>query len=192
MTVKQSAAPADHQEQDSDGPISGLNVETDLGNFAFTLNTRLAPYTCAYFHDLAASGTLDNSAIFRIVSPKNTIGLNASTDIEVVQIGTRHAMDQQRDAVVHEPTNTTGLRHRQWTVSAARFEVGELYQSFFICMRDEPSLDFGGERSPDGRGFAAFGEVVSGFDTLLRAFSLAEDNELLSQNISVHRVTPMK
>jgi len=30
---------------------------------------------------------------------------------------------------------------------------------FFICIGDQPSLDFGGGRNPDGQGFAAFGRV---------------------------------
>ncbi|HYD43836.1 MAG TPA: peptidylprolyl isomerase, partial [Phenylobacterium sp.] len=33
---------------------------------------------------------------------------------------------------------------------------------FFICIGDNPALDFGGQRNPDGQGFAAFGKVVEG------------------------------
>ena len=29
-----------------------------------------------------------------------------------------------------------------------------------------PSLDFGGARNPDGQGFAAFGQVVAGMETV--------------------------
>ena len=36
--------------------------------------------------------------------------------------------------------------------------------AFFICIGDQPSLDFGGMRNPDGQGFAAFGRVVEGMD----------------------------
>ena len=35
---------------------------------------------------------------------------------------------------------------------------------FFICIGDQPSLDFGGKRNPDGQGFAAFGRVTKGMD----------------------------
>ena len=38
--------------------------------------------------------------------------------------------------------------------------------SFFICIGDQPSLDFGGRRNPDGQGFAAFGRVTRGMDVV--------------------------
>ena len=34
----------------------------------------------------------------------------------------------------------------------------------FICIGDQPELDFGGKRNPDGQGFAAFGRVLRGLD----------------------------
>ena len=37
---------------------------------------------------------------------------------------------------------------------------------FFICIGDQPELDFGGRRNPDGQGFAAFGRVVKGMDVV--------------------------
>ena len=37
---------------------------------------------------------------------------------------------------------------------------------FFICIGDQPELDFGGKRNPDGQGFAAFGKVVKGMDVV--------------------------
>ena len=65
--------------------------------------------------------------------------------------------------IAHEPTNHTGLRHRNGTISIARNEVGTGGAgAFFICIGDQPELDFGGKRNPDGQGFAAFGHVTSG------------------------------
>jgi peptidyl-prolyl cis-trans isomerase A (cyclophilin A) len=37
-------------------------------------------------------------------------------------------------------------------------------------MRDEPCLDAGGARNPDGLGFAVFGYVSEGFEELQRIF----------------------
>jgi peptidyl-prolyl cis-trans isomerase A (cyclophilin A) len=62
------------------------------------------------------------------------------------------------------------LRHLRGTVSLARFLPGAVYHSFFVCMRDEPALDQGGARNPDGLGFAAFGQVVRGFEHLHRLY----------------------
>jgi peptidyl-prolyl cis-trans isomerase A (cyclophilin A) len=52
----------------------------------------------------------------------------------------------------------------------ARTEPGSATSEFFICIGDQPELDFGGKRNPDGQGFAAFGRVVEGMD-VVRKFS---------------------
>jgi len=38
--------------------------------------------------------------------------------------------------------------------------------SFSIVIGDQPEMDFGGRRNPDGQGFAAFGRVVRGLDVV--------------------------
>jgi peptidyl-prolyl cis-trans isomerase A (cyclophilin A) len=48
----------------------------------------------------------------------------------------------------------------------ARSKPGSAASSFFICVNDQPELDFGGRRNPDGQGFAAFGRVVEGMDVV--------------------------
>ena len=53
---------------------------------------------------------------------------------------------------------------------------------WFICINDQPSLDFGGARNPDGQGFAAFGRVVQGMD-VVRAIQRAP-------NTDAQRLTP--
>jgi peptidyl-prolyl cis-trans isomerase A (cyclophilin A) len=82
----------------------------------------------------------------------------------------------------------TGLRHMKGTVSLARFAPGAVYHSFFICLRDEPALDFGGARHPDGQGFAAFGWVARGFDIVQRIFAHAEAEEYLRNVIGIERI----
>jgi peptidyl-prolyl cis-trans isomerase A (cyclophilin A) len=50
----------------------------------------------------------------------------------------------------------------------ARGAPGSASSEFFICINDQPELDFGGARNPDGQGFAAFGRVVQGMDIVRR------------------------
>jgi peptidyl-prolyl cis-trans isomerase A (cyclophilin A) len=38
--------------------------------------------------------------------------------------------------------------------------------SFSIVIGNQPGMDFGGRRNPDGQGFAAFGHVVRGMDAV--------------------------
>lgn len=105
--------------------------------------------------------------------------------IEVIQAGLFYEVGDDFFHLKHEPTHETGLSHMKWTVSAARYDVGQNYPSFFICMRDEPSLDHGGARHPDGQGFAAFGTLIAGFDVVEKIYAQAESEEFLKKNIKI-------
>lgn len=163
-----------------------LRVVTARGAFSLCLDYRRSPVTCRYFAELAVAGRLDGSSVFRIVTPDNEP--DEAGAISVVQLGLRGERRADRIPMPHESTQLTGLRHRRWTVSAARFRVGELYGSFFICMRDEPCLDHGGARNPDHEGFAAFGRVDSGYETLADLHRQAGPSAILENPIPVHRV----
>ena len=105
----------------------------------------------------------------------------------MIQGGLRHQREDLAPVIPHETTAMTGLRHLKGTVSLARFAPGAVYHSFFICLRDEPVLDFGGARHPDGQGFAAFGRVVEGFDVVQRIYARAEEAEYLKNAIAIRR-----
>jgi peptidyl-prolyl cis-trans isomerase A (cyclophilin A) len=59
---------------------------------------------------------------------------------------------------------------------------------FFICIGDQPELDFGGRRNPDGQGFAAFGRVVSGMDVVRRIQQSPADGQRLTPEIKILRI----
>lgn len=101
--------------------------------------------------------------------------------------------------ITHESTNLTGLRHRSATISIGRDAVGTgTAGAFFICIGDQPELDFGGTRNPDGQGFAAFGHVTRGMELIRKIWALktkgpagSPDGELIASPIrilSAHRV----
>jgi peptidyl-prolyl cis-trans isomerase A (cyclophilin A) len=60
---------------------------------------------------------------------------------------------------------------------------------WFICINDQPSLDFGGARNPDGQGFAAFGRVVSGMD-VVRKIQQAPSSSNRTSNTEAQKLTP--
>lgn len=165
-----------------------LSFDSPFGAVRILMRVDCAPETCQYFSDLVENGAFEAASIFRIVT---TSGIQSSADseIDVLQAGPAQQFSGPRHVMKHEATSTTGLRHKKWTVSAARFDLGELYGSFFICLRDEPALDFGGSRQPDGQGFAAFGEVVSGFECLENIFMQAEASDLLQKQIPITNVS---
>lgn len=157
---------------------------TKFGSFVIALDHAAAPATCAYFAQKFREPQFVDARIFRIVTETNS-SVNAAAPIEVIQLGIDHSNEVQLDRIEHESTDRTGRTHSQWTVSAARHRPGEVYPSCFICMRDEPELDFGGKRNADGAGFAAFGRVTSGFSALQRIFECAEDTDYLAEPIPV-------
>jgi peptidyl-prolyl cis-trans isomerase A (cyclophilin A) len=163
-------------------------VEVSSADFPFTIGVleQRAPISSRYFLNDVDTGLLDGSFIFRIVT----------REIEVIQMGSCETNSHIAPTIEHEPTGATGLRHVQGTVSLARFAPGAVYHSCFVCMRDEPSLDQGGARNPDGMGFAAFGFVASGFEDLQRLFAahrMRRLPEYLEEPIRLdrfHRITP--
>lgn len=161
-----------------------MTIITPLGQFQIKLDGVRAPATVDYFKQLVGEGKLDNSSIFRIVNSQNN-SYNPDCPINVVQGGLPENGRELLPYLKHESTLITGITHKKWTVSAARMGVGEAYGSFFITMRDEPALDYGGGRHPDGQGFAAFGEVIAGHAVLEEIFQRAEPKEYLRQKIPI-------
>ncbi|MEH6515856.1 MAG: peptidylprolyl isomerase [Halioglobus sp.] len=164
-----------------------LTVHTELGEFDITLAPNQAPITCEYFCELATEHSLDQGAIFRITSPVNHSDKD-DHPIGVIQLGLQAGLDATRTTITHESTDKSGLVHDKWTVSAARFELGEVYGSFFICMREDSALNHGGQRTADGQGYAAFGTVTDGHDILEQIYARAQPQELLDVPISVQTV----
>jgi peptidyl-prolyl cis-trans isomerase A (cyclophilin A) len=133
------------------------------------------------------AGLYDGSSFFRIVTLANQ-RVEQTRRIAVIQGGLRHEREDLPAVIPHETTAVTSLRHLKGTVSLARFAPGAVYHSFFICLRDEPALDFGGARHPDRQGFAAFGRVAEGFEVVERIFARAEAQEYLKNEIRIERV----
>ena len=159
--------------------------KTELGEFEIELSIAEAPITAGYFRDFITSGNLDGSSFYRIVTRDNAT-LRAENPIQVIQGGLKEKDAQTIPPIEHEPTSQTGLTHAKWTLSTSRHCPGETFGSFFICMRDEPELDCGGKRHPDGLGFAAFGRVVSGFDVIEQIFARGEASEYLEVPVIIN------
>lgn len=140
-------------------------IETQLGNIIVEVDTVRAPLTALNFLQYVESGTYDNAVFYRVVRPDNQP--DNDVKIEVIQGGC--FVEPQPESVLliaHETTQASGILHMDGTLSMARMEPGTASTEFFICVGDQPELDFGGKRNPDGQGFAAFGKVVAGMDVV--------------------------
>lgn len=140
-------------------------MSTSAGAVVIELYPDAAPVTVANFLEHVDRNHYRNSFIYRVVRMDNQAQNNIK--IEVIQGGLGDAEeDLSFDPIVHETTESTGILHTDGVISMARLEPGTATSEFFICLNDQPELDFGGQRNPDGQGFAAFGKVVKGMDVV--------------------------
>ena len=170
------------------GSVVRTRVDTEIGTFVIEVDPAVAPVTVANYLAHVDRRLLDQARVYRVVTLANQPP-DTRFKIEVVQWG----MDRDDDrsplpAIAHETTRETGLLHLDGTVSMARSQPGTASSEFFICIGDQPALDFGGGRNPDGQGFAAFGKVVSGQDVVRALHARGEASQRLSQPIAIRSV----
>lgn len=165
-------------------------VDTPLGPFVIEVNPAVAPITVANYLAYVDRGLLKHPSVYRIVTRANQTP-DTAHKIEVVQWGL-NLPDEAKPllpAIAHETTQQTGLRHRDGTVSMARNQPGTATAEFFICVGDQPALDFGGGRNPDGQGFAAFGQVVQGMEVVRALHARGGAEQWLKTPIALGGVT---
>jgi cyclophilin family peptidyl-prolyl cis-trans isomerase len=112
---------------------------------------------------------------------------NQPTDevkIEVIQGGLLPA-EKCFAPIPFERTSVTGLKHVDGAISMARSAPDSATSSFFICVGDQPELDFGGKRNKDGQGFAAFGKVVYGMDKVKKIQQSPGEGQILSPPVKI-------
>lgn len=163
-------------------------VRTELGDIVLELDAKRAPGTTANFLRYVDAGHYDGGTFHRTVTLDNQP--ESPVKIEVIQAGVNP--DRAREGfppIPLERTSVTGLLHKDGTVSMARGAPDSATSGWFICINDQPSLDFGGARNPDGQGFAAFGRVVSGMD-VVRRIQRAPSSSNRATNVEAQRLTP--
>ncbi len=165
-----------------------VRVQTELGDIVLELDPKRAPGTTANFLRYVDAGHYDGGTFHRTVKMDNQP--ESPVKIEVIQAGVN--ADRTKDgfpAIPLERTSVTGLAHKDGAVSMARGAPDSAASGWFICINDQPSLDFGGARNPDGQGFAAFGRVVSGMD-VVRKIQQAPSSSNRTSNTEAQRLTP--
>jgi peptidyl-prolyl cis-trans isomerase A (cyclophilin A) len=167
-------------------------MKTDLGDILVEVYPDRAPVTAGNFLDHVEGGTYINSVFYRVVrmdnQPQNPV------KIEVIQGGLfDENLIDTHTPIAHETTRESGIRHRDGVISMARTMPGSASTEFFICIGQQPSLDFGGDRNPDGQGFAAFGRVIRGMEVVKAIQKLPDQGQYLPEKVVIRdmiRLTP--
>jgi len=157
-------------------------IRTEKGDLVVEVDLSRAPVTAANFLRYVDAGLYDGSTFHRTVTLTNQP--QSPVKIEVIQ-GGQLAADKEFPPIAHETTARTGLRHVDGAISMARDKPGTAASSFFICVNDQPELDFGGRRNPDGQGFAAFGRVVAGMDVVRAIQSLPAHGQQIDPPVKI-------
>lgn len=165
-----------------------VRVQTELGDIVIEVDAAKAPITATNFLKYVDAGHYDGGTWHRTVKMDNQP--ESPVKIEVIQAGVNP--DKAKSgfgAIPLERTNATGLLHKNGAISMARGGPDSATSGWFICINDQPSLDFGGARNPDGQGFAAFGRVVSGMDVVLK-IQAAPSSADRTTNTEAQKLTP--
>jgi len=161
-------------------------LETSLGEIEISVDLARAPVTARNFLDYVEDGHYDGGRFHRTVTPENQP--DRKVKIDVVQAGVAPAREKDdRPPIPLERTRDTGLTHVDGAVSMARDTPGSATSDFFVCVGDQPSLDFGGARNPDGQGFAAFGRVVRGMEVVRRIWRSPARGQALEPPVAILR-----
>jgi peptidyl-prolyl cis-trans isomerase A (cyclophilin A) len=167
-------------------PLPRVILETSAGEIEVEIDTARAPVTAANFLRYVELGLYDGGRFHRTVrtspdnQPANAIKIDV---IQAAANGARRA--EFPPAIPLERTSVTTLAHRDGTLSMARSGADTGRAEFFICIGEQPELDFGGKRNADGQGFAAFGRVTRGMDVVRRIQAMAATGQTLDAPVSI-------
>jgi peptidyl-prolyl cis-trans isomerase A (cyclophilin A) len=160
-------------------------IKTSLGDIKVELYPQRAPVTVANFLKYVDKQLYDGSSFYRTCTSNNEA--KRKIKIEVIQGGIQDDT-KQLDSITIETTSSTKLHHLTGTLSMARSSPNSATSHFFICVSDQPELDFGGKRNPDGFGFAAFGKVIVGMDVVIAIHQRKENNQYLIEPITIYSI----
>jgi peptidyl-prolyl cis-trans isomerase A (cyclophilin A) len=163
-----------------------VRLETEMGDIDVEVDVARAPVTGGNFLRYVEAGRYDGGRFHRTVRLDNQPGKTVL--IEVVQAGVSPAQAEKDFAAIPlERTSATSLAHKDGALSMARDGPDTATSDFFICVGDQPELDFGGRRNPDGQGFAAFGRVRAGMDVVRRIQAAPADGQALAPPVVIRR-----
>jgi peptidyl-prolyl cis-trans isomerase A (cyclophilin A) len=158
-------------------------IQTVAGDIEVEVDSLRAPITATNFLRYVDLGFYRFGRFHRTVrsdnQPENKV------KITVIQAGLDSLRVKDFPPIPLERTRVTKLAHKDGTISMARDGPNTATSDFFICIGDQPALDFGGRRNPDGQGFAAFGRVLQGMDIVRRINLAPADGQRLTPSIEI-------
>ena len=173
-------------EQAESQQLPRVVIQTELGDIEVEIDSIHAPVTAANFLRYVDLGFYRFGRFHRTVRADNQP--NDKVKITVVQAGLDPYRVKDFPPIPLERTKDTGLKHKDGTISMARDGPNTATSEFFICIGDQPALDYGGKRNPDGQGFAAFGRAVLGMDVVRKFNQAPAEGQQLEPAIRIENI----
>ena len=164
-------------------------IETSFGSIQIELYPEKATVTVANFLKYVDAKLYDGTSFFRVCTPENE--KERKIKIQVIQGGDIPEVKQFAPIPI-ETTQQTGIKHEDGTLSMARDTPNSATCSFFICVNDQPELDFAGKRNPDGQGFAAFGKVTKGMNVVKEIQAQKVKGQYLINPVTIQSIRRLK
>ncbi|HEX7584024.1 MAG TPA: peptidylprolyl isomerase [Prolixibacteraceae bacterium] len=164
-------------------------IKTSFGDIQIELYPEKAPITVANFLNYVDPQLYDGTNFYRVCTPENE--KERKIKIEVIQ-GGEVPESKQFAPIQLETTRQTGVNHQNGTLSMARDAPNSATSSFFICIGNQPELDFAGKRNPDGQGFAAFGKVTQGMKVVHKIQEQKDQDQYLLNPVQIQSIQPLK
>ena len=161
-----------------DKEIKVITFETTLGPIVIELFEKEAPITSKNFLEYAESGFF-NGTLFHRVIPGFVIQGGGMESGMVDKRG--------KDPIQNEANN--GLKNLKWTLSMARTnEPHSASSQFFTNLVNNSSLEHT-EETMQGWGYAVFGEVVEGFETVEAIAAVTTGNSGFHQDVPLEEIS---
>ena len=138
-----------------------VEFKTSMGGFTLELYPDKAPKTVANFLQYAKSGFYDGTIFHRVIDGFMIQGGGFQPDMR--QKSPRAPIENEAGVALK-----AGLKNQIGTIAMARTpDPHSATAQFFINVKDNGFLDYR-DSSPQGYGYAVFGRVVEGMDTVMR------------------------
>ena len=161
--------------------IKVVTFETTMGSIVIELFEEDAPITTKNFLAYANSGFYDGTLFHRVIPGFVIQGGGLETGMK----------DKSGNLPIENEANN-GQKNLKWSLSMARTsDPHSATSQFFINLENNPSLDHTSE-TPQGWGYAVFGTVVEGFETVKAIASATTGSSDHHQDVPLEDITIQK
>lgn len=161
-------------------PAQVVLLKTSVGDIRVALDAQNAPKTTANFLQYVKAGQYDGEIFHRVIG--------------TFMIQTGGYAPDLRQKPVRAPIpleSANGLLNIRGSIAMARTnEPNSATSQFFINVVDNPMLD--AANSPDGYGYAVFGQVIAGMDVVDKIRAVPTHSVSVFQNLPLTPITIIK